>query len=162
MGLEGHIRLSGDMDHERYRGYRRPGRIKGTTTAHRHVQHRAIQNDTTIDLQKQIMTLTNELQELKRQPVQQQPIEEELTREDVLKMIQRANEDKKQQPDTTTERALSEEKQKIVDLKAERELVELLKSQMNGAPSNDHPIMNNAPESLYDELAQYHLSFIGK
>lgn len=145
MGLEGHIRLSGDMAHERYRGYRRPGRIKGTTTAYRHVR--------------------------------QQPIEEQLTRKDVEEIIQRAMEqpkkpdmrvcpelfeDKKQQPATAVERALSEEKQKIVDLKAERELVELLKSQMTGAVYHDHEIMDNAPERLYDELAQYHLSFIGK
>ena len=137
MGLEGHIRLSGDLAHEQYRGYRRPSRIKGSSG--RKATYRPVQSDTsTSSLQKQVLALKDELKALKEQPVQQQPI--------------------------TTKQFLDDEKQKLADLKdeqkAEQELLTLLKSQMDGGVYNDHEIMDKAPESIQRELHQHHLDLI--
>lgn len=172
MALDGHIRLSGDLAHEQYRGYRRPGRVKGSYTTYKP----SVPSDgTSSSLQKQVSALNTELKALKDQPVQaagpspvqKQPIEKEMTRKDVDEIIQRVLYPPKQRP-RPIEEVLAEEKQKIVDLKAEeqqkivdlkaeRELVEMLKKQMDGNPFNDYPIVDSAPESLYDELKNHHI-----
>jgi len=85
--------------------------------------------------------LKDELQALKEQPVQPQ-----------------------HQPVTTVKQFLDEEKQKIADQGDEQEdkeaLVELLKDRMNGWPVHDHKIMDNAPESIYDELKKHYMDLI--
>jgi len=157
-GLVGHLRLKQDIAHIEYNN-----RINNRIIS------KPVQNDTTIALQKQVMTLTNELQALKEQPVQQQPIEEpktkDLTIEAVDERIQRAvkqrlEQQPEQQPVMTVTRFLDEEKQKIADLKDERELVELLKEQMDGTVSLDHAVIDGAPESIQRELQLHHLDLL--
>lgn len=122
MGLEGHIRLSGDIAHEQYRGYKRPSRVSRTSTK-------------------------------RKEP-------KDITRKDVERIVQRVMGQPKQQHATTVEQVLSEEQQKINDLKAERELLELLKQQMDGWPHHDNEIIDRAPESIQRELREHHLSLV--
>jgi len=136
MAMQGHIRLSGDLAHEQYRGFRRPGRTKGSSG--RKTTHKPVRSDTSSSLQKQVLALKDEIQALKDQPVQQQ-----------------------QQSVTTVKQFLDEEKQKNADLKEQEELLELMKEQMDGSVRGDHAVLDRAPESIKRELWEYHLSFIG-
>ncbi len=139
LGLEGHMRLSGDLAHETYRGYQRPSNKRSPG---RKATSRRVRSDpSTSSLQKQVQALKDELQALKEQPVQQQ-----------------------HQPVTTVKQFLDEEKQKNADLKDkqenERELVELLKEKMDGGVSRDREIIDNAPESIQRELQLHHLELL--
>lgn len=94
------------------------------------------------------------VQEPVPQPVQQQQQQPVLQQQQQQQPVQ--------QPPTLVEQFLDKEKQKIVDLKAERELLELMKKQMNGSVGHDHDLIDRAPESIQRELQDYYISQLGK
>lgn len=157
LGLDGHIRLKNDVAHAQYRGY-------PTSPRTRKVKHvvPSVPDD------NRLREMENELIQLKQQ-LQQQPTEERSTKGSVVGDIEKIVHHiidgltvpsvKPEQPVQQVEH-VSEERQILIDKKADDELFEMLSEQLDGWPVHDAKIEASAPEHLRERLWKRHFELL--